>query len=121
MSDNETSADVLIIGGGPAGMSSAVWCAELGMATLMIEESRELGGQLLNIYNPIRNYPGVTAVNGREVRDRFQETITTLTGSRLLGERVERLDCSQKVAVTASGLTVRARRIILATGVRRRR
>src|SRR5204863_3302530 len=65
--------DVLIIGAGPAGLSAARWCDELGLDTLVLEQNEEVGGQLLSIYNPIENYLGVRAANGRELRDRFVE------------------------------------------------
>ena len=65
--------DVLIIGAGPAGLSAARWCDELGLDTLVLEENEEVGGQLLSVHNPIENYLGVRATNGRELRDRFVE------------------------------------------------
>ena len=63
--------DVIIIGGGPAGLSAALWCDELGLDTLVLEQGAEVGGQLLWIYNPIKNHLGVEATNGREMRDVF--------------------------------------------------
>ena len=53
--------DVIIIGAGPAGLSAALWCDELGLDTLVIEREREVGGQLLRVYNPINNYLGAQA------------------------------------------------------------
>ncbi|MED1204125.1 NAD(P)/FAD-dependent oxidoreductase [Heyndrickxia acidicola] len=60
--------DVVIIGGGPAGISAAIWCQRLGIQHLLIEKKGELGGQLLNIHNEIIDYPGVQAANGRELQ-----------------------------------------------------
>ncbi|WKU22792.1 FAD-dependent oxidoreductase [Priestia megaterium] len=56
--------DVLIIGGGPAGISAAVWCKRLGVECLLLEEQAQLGGQLFTIYNEIIDYPGIQAENG---------------------------------------------------------
>ena len=56
--------DVLIIGAGPAGLSAARWCDELGLDTLILEQNEEVGGQLLSVHNPIENYLGVRAANG---------------------------------------------------------
>lgn len=50
--------DVIIIGGGVAGISAGRWCAELGLSALVLEQGAELGGQLLWIYGAIENYPG---------------------------------------------------------------
>src|SRR5437879_2776995 len=63
--------DIIIIGAGPAGLSAARWCDELGLDTLVLERAEEVGGQLLSVYGPIENYLGVRAANGRELRDRF--------------------------------------------------
>lgn len=60
--------DVLIIGGGPAGMSAAVWCKRLGVECLLLEEQAQLGGQLFTIYNEIIDYPGIQAENGIEMQ-----------------------------------------------------
>ena len=48
-----------------------LWCDELGLSALILEESNELGGQLLWVYNPIENHLGIKTKNGRELRDIF--------------------------------------------------
>ncbi|MGG2089718.1 NAD(P)/FAD-dependent oxidoreductase [Priestia aryabhattai] len=63
--------DVLIIGGGPAGISAAVWCKRLGVECLLLEEQAQLGGQLFTIYNEIIDYPGIQAENGIEMQRRM--------------------------------------------------
>ena len=65
--------DVIIIGAGPAGLSAARWCDELGLDTLVLEQNEEVGGQLLSVYNSIEDYLGVRAENGPELRDLFVE------------------------------------------------
>ncbi|MDY0940034.1 NAD(P)/FAD-dependent oxidoreductase [Priestia megaterium] len=60
--------DVLIIGGGPAGISAAVWCKRLGVECLLLEEQAQLGGQLFTIFNEIIDYPGIQAENGIEMQ-----------------------------------------------------
>ncbi|MEI2442262.1 thioredoxin reductase [Priestia megaterium] len=60
--------DVLIIGGGPAGISAAVWCKRLSVECLLLEEQAQLGGQLFTIYNEIIDYPGIQAENGIEMQ-----------------------------------------------------
>lgn len=60
--------DVLIIGGGPAGISAALWCKRLGVECLLLEEQAQLGGQLFTIYNEIIDYPGIQAENGIEMQ-----------------------------------------------------
>ena len=63
--------DVIIIGAGPAGLSTAFWCDDLGLDTLVLEQAEQLGGQLHRVYNPIENYLGVKARNGEELLDLF--------------------------------------------------
>ena len=63
--------DVIIIGGGPAGLTAAFWCGELGLDTLLIERADDVGGQLTQIYNCIDNYPGLRANNGVEFLEKF--------------------------------------------------
>ena len=63
--------DVVIIGAGAAGLSAALWCDELGLDTLLLEQSERYGGQLHSIYGAINNYPGLSAANGNEFLERF--------------------------------------------------
>lgn len=63
--------DGVVIGGGPAGMSAAMWFADLEMSVCIIEKEAELGGLMLSIFAPITNYLGLETKNGREMRDRF--------------------------------------------------
>src|ERR1041384_5413767 len=65
--------DVIVIGAGPAGLSAARWCDELGLDTLVLEQAEEVGGHLLSVHNPIENYLGVRAQNGLELRDLFAD------------------------------------------------
>ncbi len=66
-----TMHDVIIIGAGPAGLSTAFWCDELGLDTLVLEQAEQVGGQLHRVYNPINNYLGLKARNGEELLERF--------------------------------------------------
>ena len=70
MEPKKTVLDAIIIGGGPAGLSAALWCRGLGLKAILFEDKTELGGQLLWTHNSIGNYIGLKAANGRELRDR---------------------------------------------------
>lgn len=65
--------DVMIIGGGPAGLSAAIWCKRLGINHLLLEKKGELGGQLTKIHNKIIDYPGLYANSGQEIQKVFVE------------------------------------------------
>ena len=113
--------DVIIIGAGPAGMSAALWCDELGLDTLVLESDAEIGGQLLWVYNPIRNYLGVRAQHGRELRDMFAEQIAEADFDLWTDVEIESVDAQAKRITLRSGEQLQAISIIIATGVRRRR
>jgi thioredoxin reductase (NADPH) len=113
--------DVLIVGGGPAGMTAAMWCAELGLNALLIDENEEVGGQLLWIHNRIENYPGILANNGHELRDLMMKSINRFPLERRLNARVVKADLPSKQLVLNSDETLIGKAVILATGVRRRK
>jgi thioredoxin reductase (NADPH) len=112
--------DVIIIGAGPAGLSAALWCDELGLDTLVIERADETGGQLLWVHNPVANHLGAEAVSGRELRDRFAAQIAEREFDLWTGAEVESIDLRARRVRLASGEELRALALVLATGVRRR-
>jgi thioredoxin reductase (NADPH) len=113
--------DVLIIGAGPAGLSAALWCDELDLDTLVLEQGAAVGGQLHSIYNPIENYPGVQAGNGSEFLDRFSEQVSNADFDLWTDVDIESVDLKTKRVVLRSGEELQSISIIIATGVRRRR
>src|SRR5260370_23693437 len=113
--------DVLIIGAGPAGLSAARWCDELGLDALVLEQSEELGGQLLYVHNPIENYLGVRARNGRELRDRFVEQTKECDFDLWTNVEIAGVDLKAKRVVLRSGEELQSIAIIIATGLRRRK
>jgi len=113
--------DVLIIGAGPAGLSAARWCDELGLDTLVLEQKEEVGGQLLQVHNPIDNYLGLHADNGIELRDRFVEQTETSDFDLWTNVEIESVDLKAKRVILKSGEELQSIAIIIATGLRRRR
>ena len=113
--------DVVIIGAGPAGLSAALWCDELGLDTLVLEQGTEVGGQLLWVYNPIGNYLGVRASNGRELRDLFAEQIAEAEFDLWTNVEIESVDLRAKRIALRSGEHLQSISMIIATGVRRRK
>ena len=112
--------DVLIIGAGPAGLSAARWCDELGLDTLVLEQNSEVGGQLLSVYNPIENYLGVSAANGRELLDRFVEQTRNAEFDLWTNVEIASIDLRSHRVQLRSGEELNAISIIIATGTRRR-
>jgi thioredoxin-disulfide reductase len=63
--------DVVIIGAGAAGLTAAIYSCRKGFSTLVI--SKDIGGQTTQT-NHIENYPGVDAMPGLALMDKFKET-----------------------------------------------
>lgn len=113
--------DVLVVGAGPAGISAAMWCAELGLSVVVFEQRPEAGGQLRHIYNPITNYLGSAARDGAEMCDKFLQTFGRYNVPIVLNACVEKIDV-ERVSLECRGEECYGGRyIITATGVGRRK
>ena len=64
--------DCIIIGGGPAGLSAAVYAKRAGLNALLIEGTPIYGGQVLSTYE-VDNYLGYPGISGMELGDKFSE------------------------------------------------
>ena len=113
--------DVIIIGAGPAGLSAALWCDELGLDTLVVEQAAEVGGQLLRVHNPVENHLGARAANGRELRDVFAAQVEGREFDLWTEAEIESVDLKAKRVRLRSGEELRGIALVIATGVRRRR
>ncbi|MFN0112937.1 MAG: NAD(P)/FAD-dependent oxidoreductase [Blastocatellia bacterium] len=115
-----TDFDVIILGGGPAGISSLLWCNSLGLRAVLLETAAELGGQLLHMVHRVIDYPGLLPANGRELRDHFQIQLNELQLSYRLGCQVSEINFSER-ALVCDGQRLTGQAIIIATGARKRR
>lgn len=113
--------DVIIIGAGPAGLSAAFWCDELGLDTLVLEHGDKVGGQLHNIYNPINNYLGCRAQNGEEMAGHFSAGVEEAEFDLWTNVTIESVDLKARRIKLASGEELQSIFIIIASGVRRRK
>lgn len=62
--------DLIIIGAGPAGLTSAIYASRAKLDTLVLEDNI-IGGQVRSTYT-VENYPGFTEITGNELADRIQ-------------------------------------------------
>jgi thioredoxin reductase (NADPH) len=113
--------DVAIVGGGPAGLSAAVYAASEGLTTLLLEAEAP-GGQA-STSSKIENYLGFpTGISGEGLAGRAQIQAMKFGATICLPKRVTGLDCSQYPygvqfsAETEKSRTVRARSVVIATG-----
>ena len=112
--------DVIIIGAGPAGLSTALWCDELGLDTLVLEQAEQIGGQLHRVYNPIQNYLGVKARNGEELLELFAQDVDAAEFDLWTQTSIASVDLRARRVSLASGESLQSIAIVIATGVRPR-
>lgn len=113
--------DVIIIGAGPAGLSAALWCEELGLDALVLEQHEQTGGQLHSIYGAVENYPGIKAKNGEDFFGQFSERVADSEFDVWTKVEIERVDLHTKRVQLRSGESLQSIALIIATGVSRRR
>ncbi len=111
--------DVIIIGGGPGGISSLLWCHSLNLRGLLLEQAAELGGQLLMMAHPIADYPGLLPKDGRDLRDHFENHLRRLQLEWQTGCRIEAVSIHER-SVICNGSKLTAHALIIATGARKR-
>ena len=111
--------DLIIIGAGPAGLTSALYAARAGISVCVLEKNI-YGGQVA-ITNEIENYPAIERVTGAEFSMNLYNQITKQNVKVRL-EEVQNVDFSgniKKVETTAGKYS--AKTIIIANGVKRRK
>jgi thioredoxin reductase (NADPH) len=112
--------DTVIIGGGPAGLAAAVYGASEGLATLVVE--REAPGGQAGTSSRIENYLGFpNGVSGDELASRALSQARRLGAEILVTRNIVRLDPAARTVHLDGGEVLRARTIIIATGVAWRR
>ena len=111
--------DIIVVGGGPAGMTAALYALRNGRSALVIEKNG-FGGQIT--HSPkVENYPGTISMSGNEFADRMLDQILR-QGAEIEFETVisVRDEDGVKVVLTEEGGRYEARAVILATGVKHR-
>lgn len=109
------SYDTLILGGGPAGYTAAIYAARAGLSCAVVEQGMP-GGQIATT-DVIENYPGFPSISGAELGMKFQEHAEAAGAETLyaMATGIERLD-DDSFAITDGAQTYTAPTFILATG-----
>lgn len=111
---------VIIIGGGPAGISALLWCHSLGLRAVLLEQAAELGGQMLEMFHPVLEYPGFPNKTGHELRDAFAAHLAVYNLSYRLNCRLDEINLRERRLVV-NGESLTAQALIIASGARTRR
>lgn len=111
--------DVIIVGGGPAGLTAGLYAVRAGLTALLLE--RELIGGQASTTDRLENYPGFPGgVGGPELMMQFEQQASEL-GLEIRYEPAERLELmGEEKRVVLAGETLQARAVILCMGASRR-
>ncbi len=114
MLDYSKLYDVIIIGGGPAGLSAAIYASRANLRVLVVEKD-EFGGQIA-LTAKVENYPGVAPCSGRELADLMKKQAKDFGADLIYGKTGEiSLEGTIK-EVTVDDTVYQALSVILATG-----
>ncbi|MBI3040507.1 MAG: FAD-dependent oxidoreductase [Chloroflexi bacterium] len=111
--------DLMILGGGPAGLAASVYAARKRLNALLI--SVDIGGQV-NLTLGIENYLGYQFIEGPELIDKFQTQVSQYPLEQKIGYKISRLEKIEGgfEAITETGEKYQAKVALLATGKRPR-
>jgi len=111
--------EVIIVGGGPAAMTAAVYCMRKGASTGFV--TKEVGGQVAET-SGIENYLGYKYIEGQELVNRFSEQVKQFEIGFREGAGVSKIEAGEvKKIVIDSGESFLAKAVIVSTGNRWRK
>ncbi len=109
--------DIIIVGGGPAGLTAALYARRAGKSVLVIEKAT-FGGQIT--YSPkVENIPGFISLTGNEFAEKLVEQVLEQGADVEMAEVLSVQNGEIKTVVTDSG-EYQGKAVIIATGARHR-
>lgn len=105
--------DTIILGGGPAGLSAAIYSARGAVSTAIVDINM-LGGQPSN-YLELENYPGFQIVGGYDLMEKFEEHADKFGVNKFPMQEIQNIDLKNK-KITTNEYEFNAKTIIIATG-----
>lgn len=106
--------DVVIVGGGPAGLTAAIYTGRRSLKTLVI--TQDIGGQLA-LTDSVENYPGFLSIGGLELSEKFKEQAEK-SGAQIKFAQVTGLKKqNNEFIIQADAEEIKARTVILAFGL----
>lgn len=106
--------DLIIIGGGPAGLAAGIYAVRSGLDTLILERS-EISGQI-SMADIVENYPGFPSISGLELMEKYKTHAQEAGVKTRITEVISvRTEGAKKIVSTDSG-DLETRALIIATG-----
>lgn len=105
--------DTIILGGGPAGLSAAIYASRGAVSTAIVDLNM-LGGQPSN-YLELENYPGFQVIGGYDLMEKFEEHADKFGVKKFPMQEIQSVDLKSKTIVT-NEYEFKAKTIIIATG-----
>ena len=105
--------DTIILGGGPAGLSAAIYASRGAVSTAIVDLNM-LGGQPSN-YLELENYPGFQVIGGYDLMEKFEEHADKFGVKKFPMQEIQSVDLKTKTIVT-NEYEIKAKTIIIATG-----
>ena len=107
--------DLIIIGGGPAGLTAAIYAGRAKLNTLLLE-NKILGGQVRNSFT-IENYPGFKSIEGSKLADLLQEQASEFGAVIDEFDLIESIFLSDKEKIIETETYIyKPKAVIIATG-----
>lgn len=107
--------DTVILGGGPAGLSAAIYAARGACSTAIIDTSM-LGGQPTN-YLELENYPGFGIIDGFDLMEKFEQHADKFGVEKFPMQEIDDVSLTNSMkTITTKEATFKAKSVIIATG-----
>ncbi|NLN43369.1 MAG: FAD-dependent oxidoreductase, partial [Methanosarcina sp.] len=106
--------DLIIVGGGPAGLTAGIYAVRFGLNTIILEKS-EISGQIA-LADVVENYPGFPEISGLELMEKYKSHAQEIGVETKITEVLSIRDEGEKKIVSTDSGEFESKAVIIATG-----